>query len=138
MITPELLAKLRLENVNVLARVDQLRVRVETEGTSALAHEVAMLRRELRDYVGLVAAGSSVLSLLPVVSGDTNNRTDIYFAATSIARAAGDGPLQLRGYGAIEAPKGSASAAFRQAVTDQIARSLGDKMTIRPPRERER
>lgn len=90
------------------------------------------------DYVGLVAAGSSVLSLLPVASDDTNNRTDIYFAATSIARAAGDGPLQLRGYGAIEAPKGSPSAGFTQAVTDQIARSLGDKMTIRPRRDRDR
>lgn len=56
MITPELLAKLRLENVNVLARVDQLRARAETEGTPALTHEVAMLRRELRDYVGLVDA----------------------------------------------------------------------------------
>lgn len=56
MITPELLAKLRLENVNVLARVDQLRARAETECTPALTHEVAMLRRELRDYVGLVDA----------------------------------------------------------------------------------
>jgi hypothetical protein len=55
-ITQELLTKLRLENVNVVARVDQLRVRVETEGTPALAHEVAMLRRELRDHVGLVDA----------------------------------------------------------------------------------
>lgn len=56
MITPELLAKLRLENGNLVARVDQLRVRVESEGTPALAHEVAMLRSELRDYVGLVEA----------------------------------------------------------------------------------
>jgi hypothetical protein len=63
MITQELLAKLRLENVNVLARVDQLRVRAESEGTPALAHEVAMLRRELRDYVGLVDA--LVDALLP-------------------------------------------------------------------------
>lgn len=63
MITQELLAKLRLENVNVLARVDQLRVRAESEGTPALAHEVAMLRRELRDYVALVDA--LVDALLP-------------------------------------------------------------------------
>lgn len=90
------------------------------------------------DYVGLVAAGSSVLSLLPVVSDDTSNRTDIYFAATSIARSAGVGPLQLRGYGAIEAPKGAPAPAFTQAVSDQIERSLGDKMTIRPRRERDR
>lgn len=56
MITHELLAKLRLENVNVLTRIDQLRVRAETEATPALAHEIAMLRRELRDHVGLVDA----------------------------------------------------------------------------------
>lgn len=56
MITQELLAKLRLENVTVLARVDQLRVRAESEATSALTHEVATLRRELRDYVALVDA----------------------------------------------------------------------------------
>jgi hypothetical protein len=63
MITQELLAKLRLENINVLARVDQLRVRAEGEGTPTLAHEVAMLRREMRDYVGLVDA--LVDALLP-------------------------------------------------------------------------
>jgi hypothetical protein len=90
------------------------------------------------DYVGLVAAGSSVLSLLPLANNDTNNRTDIYFAATSIARATGDGPLQLRGYGAIAAPRGAPAPAFTQAVSDQIERSLGDKMTIRPGRERDR
>ena len=56
MITHELLAKLRLENKSVLSRMDQLRDRAETEGTSALAHEVGMLRNELRDYVGLVDA----------------------------------------------------------------------------------
>lgn len=90
------------------------------------------------DYVGLVAAGSSVLSLLPVAGDDANNRTDIYFAATSIARASGDGALQLRGYSAIAAPKAAPAAGFMQAVTDQIARSLGNKMTIRPRRDRER
>jgi hypothetical protein len=62
-ITQELLAKLRLENVNVLVRVDQVRVRAEGEGTPALAHEVAMLRREMRDYVALVDA--LVDALLP-------------------------------------------------------------------------
>ena len=56
MITRELLAKLRLENVSVLVRMDQLRARAESEGTSALAHEISMLRNELRDYVGLVDA----------------------------------------------------------------------------------
>jgi hypothetical protein len=56
MITRELLAKLRLENTSVLARMDQLRDRAENEGTSALAHEIGMLRNELRDYVGLVDA----------------------------------------------------------------------------------
>lgn len=56
MITRELLAKLRLENTSVLARMDQLRARAETEGTPALAHEIGMLRNELRDYVGLVDA----------------------------------------------------------------------------------
>jgi hypothetical protein len=56
MITRELLAKLRVENTSVLARVEQLRNRAESEGTSALAHEISMLRNELRDYVGLVDA----------------------------------------------------------------------------------
>jgi hypothetical protein len=65
MITHELLAKLRLENTSVLSRMDQLRDRAETEGTSALAHEVGMLRNELRDYVGLVDA--LVDALLPDV-----------------------------------------------------------------------
>jgi hypothetical protein len=61
-ITRELLAKLRLENASLLARMDRLRVRVESEGTPALAHEVAMLRNELRDYVGLVDALVDALS----------------------------------------------------------------------------
>lgn len=56
MISHELLAKLRLENVNVLSRVDQLAVRAESEATPALAYEVAMLSRGLRDYVRLVDA----------------------------------------------------------------------------------
>ena len=56
MITHELLAKVRLENVNVLTRVDQLHGRAESEGTPVLAHEIAMLRRELRDHLGLVDA----------------------------------------------------------------------------------
>jgi hypothetical protein len=56
MITRELLSKLRLDNTSLLARVDQLRDRAESEGTSALAHEISMLRNELRDYVGLVDA----------------------------------------------------------------------------------
>jgi hypothetical protein len=56
MITHELLAKLRLENTSLLSRMDQLRDRAESEGTSSLAHEVGMLRNELRDYVGLVDA----------------------------------------------------------------------------------
>jgi len=88
------------------------------------------------DYVGLVSAGSSVLSLLPLAGDDLNNRTDIYFAATSIARAVGDGPLQLRGYRAIEAPPGSFSPESERRVSDQIASTLGTKMTIRPPRLR--
>jgi hypothetical protein len=67
MITPELLAKLRLENSNLLARVDQLRGRAESEGTPALAHEVAMLRNELRDYIGLVDA--LVDALMPDAPG---------------------------------------------------------------------
>jgi hypothetical protein len=62
MITHELLAKLRLENTSLLSRVDQLRERAESEGTSSLAHEVAMLRKELRDYVGLVDAVVDALS----------------------------------------------------------------------------
>lgn len=62
MITRELLAKLRLENASLLARLDQLRIRAEDEGTSGLAHEVAMLRNELRDYVGLVDALVDALS----------------------------------------------------------------------------
>jgi hypothetical protein len=56
MITREVLAKLRLEHASLLVRVDELRARAENEGTSALAHEVAMLRNELRDYVGLADA----------------------------------------------------------------------------------
>jgi hypothetical protein len=56
MITRELLAKLRLENTSLLARVDQLRDRAESEGTSALSHEIGMLRGDLRDYIGLVDA----------------------------------------------------------------------------------
>lgn len=56
MITYELLAKLRLENNSLLMRVDQLKLRAESEGTSALSHEVSMLRSELRDYVCLVDA----------------------------------------------------------------------------------
>ena len=56
MITYELLAKLRLENTSLLTRMDQLRHRVEAEGTSALSHEVSMLRNELHDYVCLVDA----------------------------------------------------------------------------------
>lgn len=65
MITPELLAKLRLENVHVLSRIDQLRARTENEGTAALALEVAMLSREMHDYVCLVDA--LVDALLPDV-----------------------------------------------------------------------
>ncbi len=56
MITYELLAKLRLENTSLLTRMDQLRHRVELEGTAALSHEVSMLRSELHDYVCLVDA----------------------------------------------------------------------------------
>jgi hypothetical protein len=56
MITYELLAKLRLENTSLLSRMDQLRQRAETEGTTALSHEVSMLRSELHDYVCLVDA----------------------------------------------------------------------------------
>lgn len=56
MITRELLAKLRLENASLLSRMDQLRERAQNEGTSSLSHEIAMLRNELRDYVGLVDA----------------------------------------------------------------------------------
>ncbi|HVZ31824.1 MAG TPA: hypothetical protein VG963_05330 [Polyangiaceae bacterium] len=56
MITYELLAKLRLENASLLTRMDQLRQRAEVEGTSALSHEVSMLRSELHDYVCLVDA----------------------------------------------------------------------------------
>jgi hypothetical protein len=63
MITHELLARLRLENTSVLSRMDHLRDRAETEGTSALSHEIGMLRNELRDYVGLVDA--LVDALLP-------------------------------------------------------------------------
>jgi hypothetical protein len=56
MITHELLAKLRLENTSLLTRMDQLRDRAELEGTSSLAHEISMLRNELRDHLGLVDA----------------------------------------------------------------------------------
>lgn len=56
MISYELLAKLRLENTSLLTRMDQLRQRVDMEGTSALAHEVSMIRSELHDYVCLVDA----------------------------------------------------------------------------------
>ncbi len=56
MITYELLSKLRLENVRLLMRIEQLQKRAEREGSSALAHEVSMARSELRDYVGLVDA----------------------------------------------------------------------------------
>jgi hypothetical protein len=56
MITYELLAKLRLENNSLLSRMDQLRHRVEAEGTSALTYEVSMLRSQLHDYVCLVDA----------------------------------------------------------------------------------
>jgi hypothetical protein len=56
MITHELLAKLRLENTSLLSRMDQLRQRADMEGTSALAHEVSMMRNELHEYVCLVDA----------------------------------------------------------------------------------
>lgn len=56
MITYELLAKLRLENTSLLARMDQLRARAEAEASSTLGHEIGMLRNEVRDYVGLVDA----------------------------------------------------------------------------------
>jgi hypothetical protein len=56
MIAYELLAKLRLENTSLLSRMDRLRQRAESEGTSALAHEASMLRNELHEYVCLVDA----------------------------------------------------------------------------------
>jgi len=56
MITYELLAKLRLENTSLLTRMDQLRQRADSEGTSALSHEVGMIRNELHEYVCLVDA----------------------------------------------------------------------------------
>jgi len=62
MITYELLAKLRLENTNLLIRMDQLQRRSETEGTPALSYEVGMVRSELRDYLCLVDAVVDALS----------------------------------------------------------------------------
>jgi hypothetical protein len=56
MITRELLAKLRLENTSLLARVDQLHAHAERDGNAELAHEVAMLRDALRDHLALVDA----------------------------------------------------------------------------------
>jgi hypothetical protein len=73
MITYELLAKLRLENNSLLMRVDQLKLRAESEGTSALSHEVSMLRSELRDYVCLVDA--LVDALVPDAPADKQVRS---------------------------------------------------------------
>ncbi len=56
MITRELLEKLRLENTRLLARMDQLRACAEDEGPRSLGHELSMMRKELRDHVGLVDA----------------------------------------------------------------------------------
>ncbi len=56
MITYELLAKLRLENVRLLTRMEHLQRQADREGSSALVHELSIARGELRDYVGLVDA----------------------------------------------------------------------------------
>lgn len=62
MITYELLAKLRRENTGLLMRMDQLRQRAQSEGTSALTYEVSLMQSELRDYVCLVDALVDALS----------------------------------------------------------------------------
>ena len=87
------------------------------------------------DYVGLVAAGSSVLSLLAQSGNDINNRTDIFFTATSAARISAESAA--RGYRALSGPGGVPTPEMRRRVSDEIARTLGDKMTIRPRRSDE-
>lgn len=62
MITHELLAKLRLDHTRLLARMAALGERAEQESTHVMAHEIAMLHNELRDYVGLVDALVDALS----------------------------------------------------------------------------
>jgi hypothetical protein len=85
------------------------------------------------DYVGIVAAGSSALSLLALSGDDVNNRTDIFFSVATLVRASSDGTGRVAGYSAISAPKSPVSPEFAARVSDLIAQSLGEKLTIRPP-----
>jgi len=88
------------------------------------------------DYVGLVAAGSSALSLLAVSGDDLNNRSDIFFATSSFVRAAGTSAI--RGYRAIGAPEGPISPELDGLASENIVRSLGPKLTLRRPEPRSR
>ena len=85
------------------------------------------------DYAGIVSAGASALSLLSISGDDLNNRTDIFFSTSSLARAASlsTGP---GGYSAVDAPKGPISEELEHRSSDEIVRKLGRKLTIRPPR----
>jgi hypothetical protein len=89
------------------------------------------------DYAGFVAAGSSVLSLLALSGDDVNNRTDIFYSATSHARAAsvaGVSKGETPGYRAFPEPTVAISAELSRRVSDEIVRALGEKLTIHPPR----
>jgi hypothetical protein len=89
------------------------------------------------DYAGIVAAGSSVLSLLALSGDDVNNRTDIFYSATSVARAASVAAVskgESSGYRAFEAPTTQVSAELSGKVSETIARTLAEKLTIHPPR----
>ena len=82
------------------------------------------------DYVGLVAAGPSALSLLSLATNDPNNRSDIFFKVSSLLRSAsGASP---RSYRAPSAPE-RISADLARASSENAIRELGEKLTIRPP-----
>ncbi|MEO8359429.1 MAG: sialidase family protein [Vicinamibacteria bacterium] len=82
------------------------------------------------DYAGLVAAGASALSLLAISGDDANNRTDIFFSIATLVRASSV-PGLAGGYRALEGPKAPSDELARRS-SDEIVRSLGRKMTIRP------
>lgn len=89
------------------------------------------------DYVGLVTAGSSALSLLAISGDDVNNRTDVFFSIATLARAATAGePMPADGYRAIDAPRRPISEELVEKTSAEIARDLGPKLTMRPPSRR--
>jgi hypothetical protein len=89
------------------------------------------------DYAGLVAAGPTVLSLLALSGDDVNNRTDIFYSATSVARAASVATVargEASGYRALPAPAAQISSELSRRASDVIAETLQEKLTIHPRR----